>query len=92
MLAARDTPPGIPVESRLGPHAGVFGLYPSAVPKVKGNPGKIGPRFSIIAWGRRRTLNERNCGASRLVSTPILFRLVSDDPKGVEVAPLIMLV
>merc|ERR1712000_530215 len=32
------------------------------VPKAKERV--VGPRFSIIAWGRRRTLNERNAGVS----------------------------
>lgn len=33
--------------------------FQHGVPKA--NP-KVGPRFSIIAWGRRRTINERNSG------------------------------
>eukprot|EP01127_Copromyxa_protea_P024462 TRINITY_DN9644_c0_g1_i1.p2 TRINITY_DN9644_c0_g1~~TRINITY_DN9644_c0_g1_i1.p2 ORF type:complete len:179 (-),score=45.81 TRINITY_DN9644_c0_g1_i1:4-540(-) len=33
--------------------------FQHGVPKA--NP-KVGPRFSIIAWGSRRTLNERNSG------------------------------
>ena len=37
--------------------------FKHGVPKIKtGN--KAAPRFSIIAWGRRRTLNERNSSAS----------------------------
>ena len=32
------------------------------VPKVTCGAGKVGPRFSLIAWGRRRSLNERNGG------------------------------
>ncbi|GAB5036095.1 oxoglutarate iron-dependent oxygenase [Nannochloropsis oceanica] len=34
--------------------------FTHGVPKIKGGAEKAGPRFSIIAWGRRRTLNERN--------------------------------
>lgn len=34
--------------------------FTHGVPKMKGGAEKAGPRFSIIAWGRRRTLNERN--------------------------------
>ncbi len=35
--------------------------FQHGVPKMKGGEEKgAGPRFSIIAWGRRRTLNERN--------------------------------
>jgi hypothetical protein len=35
-----------------------------AVPKAKERV--VGPRFSIIAWGRRRTLNARNAGADEV--------------------------
>lgn len=38
----------------------VNATFTHGVPKMKGGAGKAGPRFSIIAWGRRRTLNERN--------------------------------
>jgi hypothetical protein len=33
--------------------------FQHGVPKAN---TKVGPRFSIIAWGRRRTINERNSG------------------------------
>ena len=29
---------------------------------LKGNKSKMDQRFSIIAWGKRRTLNDRNSG------------------------------
>jgi len=35
------------------------------VPKSAGSRGPA-PRFSVIAWGRRRTLNERNAGADEI--------------------------
>jgi hypothetical protein len=34
--------------------------FTHGVPKLKGRSEKVGPRFSIIAWGRRRTLNASN--------------------------------
>ncbi|KAL6072074.1 Fe2OG dioxygenase domain-containing protein [Balamuthia mandrillaris] len=34
--------------------------FQHGLPKSKNN---VGPRFSVIAWGRRRTINERNGGA-----------------------------
>eukprot|EP00959_Pyramimonas_sp_CCMP1952_P245700 5134961-Pyramimonas_sp.AAC.1 len=35
--------------------------FQHGVPKARKT--NVGPRFSVIAWGRRRTLNERNGGA-----------------------------
>merc|ERR1719198_2263216 len=37
--------------------------FKHGVPKMK-TGSKAAPRFSIIAWGRRRTLNDRNSAAS----------------------------
>jgi hypothetical protein len=48
---------------------------PSAVPKVKGNPAKVGPRISVIAWGRRRSLNERNSSAAQVIAKMIVTPL-----------------
>ncbi|KAF8821798.1 hypothetical protein IE077_001536 [Cardiosporidium cionae] len=31
--------------------------------------GKVGPRFSVIAWGKRRSLNPRNAGTSEINQT-----------------------
>lgn len=45
--------------------------FQHGVPKLTGQAATIrGPRFSIIAWGRRRSLNERNGGGSGLPSRP----------------------
>jgi hypothetical protein len=38
--------------------------FKHGVPKCKGNPANVGSRFSIIAWGRRRSLNEKNSSVS----------------------------
>eukprot|EP01088_Endostelium_zonatum_P015351 TRINITY_DN3721_c0_g1_i1.p1 TRINITY_DN3721_c0_g1~~TRINITY_DN3721_c0_g1_i1.p1 ORF type:complete len:326 (-),score=107.01 TRINITY_DN3721_c0_g1_i1:14-991(-) len=38
-------------------------VYQHGVPKAT---GKTGPRFSVIAWGRRRSLNERNGGTEKV--------------------------
>jgi len=38
--------------------------FTHGVPKMKGGAEKAGPRLSLIAWGRRRTLNERNSSAT----------------------------
>jgi hypothetical protein len=38
--------------------------FKHGVPKCKSR--RAGPRFSIIAWGRRRTINERNAGKEEL--------------------------
>ncbi len=46
--------------------------FQHGVPKLKGNPERAGPRFSIIAWGRRRSLNERNSSeTARLEQQPL---------------------
>ena len=39
--------------------------FKHGVPKARRT--NIGPRFSIIAWGRRRTINERNGGRAGVV-------------------------
>eukprot|EP01121_Diplochlamys_sp_Union-15-3_P016980 TRINITY_DN5891_c0_g1_i1.p1 TRINITY_DN5891_c0_g1~~TRINITY_DN5891_c0_g1_i1.p1 ORF type:complete len:262 (+),score=34.30 TRINITY_DN5891_c0_g1_i1:145-930(+) len=39
--------------------------FQHGVPKTN---QKIGPRFSIIAWGRRRSINERNAAKEELLS------------------------
>ena len=45
-------------------HTQVNKAFKHGVPKCKGNPANVGPRFSIIAWGRRRSLNEKNSSVS----------------------------
>lgn len=39
--------------------------FQHGIVKPRINKHKVGPRFSVILWGRRRTLNERNSGQSR---------------------------
>lgn len=39
--------------------------FQHGVPKAK-HGAKAGPRFSVIAWGRRRTLNERNAASEEI--------------------------
>jgi hypothetical protein len=34
---------------------------------------QIGPRFSIIAWGKRRTINERNGGTAKFAQSAVSF-------------------
>ena len=40
--------------------------FKHGVPKATAS--RVGPRFSIVAWGRRRTLNARNSGAGASTS------------------------
>jgi len=45
-----------------------------------------GPRFSIIAWGRRRTITERNGGTDELGSQPLNSRSPSNKLTQVNVS------
>ncbi|KPI86113.1 hypothetical protein ABL78_4805 [Leptomonas seymouri] len=58
-------------------------LFTHGVPRVH---TPIGDRFSIIAWGRRRTLNERNGGLPSSGATQLKGRNVSTMDEAVEVA------
>lgn len=47
--------------------------FQHGVPKSTVRGVKSGPRFSIIAWGRRRSLNERNAGEDEIKSQSVLL-------------------
>jgi hypothetical protein len=47
------------------------------VPRATGKYARSGPRLSLIAWGRRRSLNERNGGQAAPVCNPKTDRPLS---------------
>ena len=42
--------------------------FKHGVPRMRGGGTQAAPRFSIIAWGRRRSLNARNGGAAEVAA------------------------
>lgn len=64
--------------------------FQHGVPKCKAG-SKSGPRFSIIAWGRRRTINERNAALDELNAAahkqPLTERAYKPSPVAATAAP-----
>ena len=59
--------------------------FKHGVPRLRGSNKVAGPRFSIIAWGRRRTLNARNGGVGELESAERMRLAEREAAKMVEI-------